>query len=100
MGNLPLVARTHGLKIFQPPHGGCLFLTMATFVDVATDEEQIEALVQYVSGLHQKKNPDQEVKLEAECNKLIQEGASHDTILTKLVGEHEAIFSDQNDKGL
>jgi len=73
---------------------------MATFVDISTEEEQIEALVQYVGGLKKKKNPEQQSNLEAECESLLKEGKPVDVIISKLLSERDAIFFDTNDKGL
>jgi translation initiation factor 3 subunit M len=71
---------------------------MATFVDISTEEEQIEALVQYVGGLKKKKNPEQQSNLEAECESLLKEGKPVDVIISKLLSERDAIFFDTNDK--
>jgi translation initiation factor 3 subunit M len=70
---------------------------MATFVDNLSEEEQVIALIQYVDGLLKKKNPDQESKLELECDKLLGE-QKLDAIISRLLHERDALFSDTNDK--
>lgn len=72
---------------------------MATFVDISSEEEQIETLIQYVTGLKKKKNPedDQEATL-AGFQQLLQGEKPVDVIISKLLSEREVIFFDTNDK--
>lgn len=75
---------------------------MATFVDTSTEEEQILTLVQYVTNLKKKADPEGESagQFKEEATRLVQESRTKDVIL-KLIGETDTIFQqDQNDKGL
>lgn len=73
---------------------------MATFVDTSTEEEQILTLVQYVTNLKKKADPEGESagQFKEEATRLVQESRTKDVIL-KLIGETDAIFQqDHNDK--
>jgi len=74
---------------------------MATFVDISTEEEQLLTVVQHVTNLKKKKEADGDAsgstQFNNECTRLVQESRTREVIL-KLINEHEAIFSDQNDK--
>jgi translation initiation factor 3 subunit M len=72
---------------------------MATFVETLTEEEEVLTLVQYVSNLKKKKDPegDSATQYSNECTRLVQESRTRDVIL-KLISDTDAIFSDQNDK--
>jgi translation initiation factor 3 subunit M len=70
---------------------------MATFVDITSEEEQILTLVQYVSNLKKKRDPENEQQFTNECTRLLQENRPREVIL-KLISEHESIFQDSNDK--
>eukprot|EP01112_Ceratiomyxa_fruticulosa_P024217 TRINITY_DN973_c0_g1_i1.p1 TRINITY_DN973_c0_g1~~TRINITY_DN973_c0_g1_i1.p1 ORF type:complete len:404 (+),score=97.63 TRINITY_DN973_c0_g1_i1:113-1324(+) len=72
---------------------------MATFVDISTEEEQLTQLANYVSGLRQKRNPSEEGDFQLEVSRLIEDGRSREAI-SRLINEHDTIFSDATDRDI